>query len=96
MARKKTESLGEMLKREQDKLVKLTEKRDELEAEIKTTRANIRRLQTLSDAKQFATFSNALDKAGVSMEDILFAVANGDFLTLQEKLDAKANAVESE
>lgn len=85
--RKKSESLTEILNKERAKLDRLTEKRKNIDAEIKTTKDNIARYEQMANAEQYNTLSNALDAQGISMEDILAAVKSGDFLSLQDKLE---------
>lgn len=93
--KKKSDSLTEILNRERAKLVKLTEKRKNLDAGIKTTKENIARYEQMVNADQYNTLSNALDTQGISIDDILAAVKSGDFLALQGKLEAVENGGDS-
>ncbi|BAL01896.1 hypothetical protein OBV_p-00410 (plasmid) [Oscillibacter valericigenes Sjm18-20] len=79
---------------EKVKLAKLEEKRTDLDRKIKKVNANIKRYTLMKDGNQMNTLSNALDSKGISIEDIMTALTNGDMLSLQEKMetcDGKSN-----
>lgn len=88
--KQKSESLGVLLEKEREKLRKLMERRKKTDEQIKVAKENIARYEQMANAKQFQMLSNSLDAQGVSMEDVLAAVATGDFLTLQSKIEAAA------
>lgn len=87
--RKTSESLSVLLDKEREKLDKLLEKRKSVEAMIKVTKDNIARYEQMANAKRFDNLADALDAQGISVEDIFAAIRNGDFLSLQEKMEAE-------
>jgi hypothetical protein len=46
----------------------------------------------MKNNQQFNALSNALDGKGISIEDILSAVAAGDLLSLQDKIENAENS----
>ena len=86
-------TLDSMIAAEQEKLDKLEEKASEIGKKIKACKANIERYTLMKNNQQFNALSNALDGKGISIEDILSAVAaGGDLLSLQDKIENAENS----
>jgi hypothetical protein len=85
-------TLDSMIAAEQEKLDKLEEKASEIGKKIKACKANIERYTLMKNNQQFNALSNALDGKGISIEDILSAVAAGDLLSLQDKIENAENS----
>ena len=83
------------IQEENKKLAKLEGKKADIDRKIKQVKANIERYTLMKDSKQMNALSNALDGKGISIEDIMAAVANGDMLSLQEKMEADSGKEEA-
>jgi len=81
-------NLDSLVAAEQAKLEKLEEKQVETAKKIKACKSAIERYELMKNNQQFNTLSNALDSKGISIEDILSAIAAGDMLSLQEKIES--------
>lgn len=66
------------------KIAELTEKKRKSENKLKEYR-------TMENSQKFSALSDIVEKSGLSVEEILFAIQNGDMLTLQEKMEASLN-----
>ena len=84
-------TLEDMIVSEKDKLKKLENKQIEIAKKIKICKANIEKYTLMKENQRFNQIANVLDNKGISMEDILSAVAAGDLLTLQEKIENTQN-----
>jgi len=84
-------TIDSLISAEQDKLDKLLEKREAIDAKIKVSKIEIERLKMMRNNQQFNAISNALDEKGISVEDILAAISAGDLLSLQDKIDSNEN-----
>lgn len=79
--------LDNMIKKEQEKVMKLKQKRTEIDEKIKKSNNNIAKYTLMQDHNRYKTLTNVLEKKGVSLDDILLAFQQGDLLTLQEKVE---------
>lgn len=86
--------LNEKIVKEQEKLNTYKEKRADLDEKIKECEANIERLTLTKNSQKYEVFSNTVQKNGLTMDDILSALQSGDFLSLQEKMEADSPHVE--
>lgn len=75
------------LAKEKDRLQVLNGQKAELEEKIKKSEAEIKRLQGILNQKKFNEANDVLCSAGLSLEDVLKAVKNGDMLSLQERME---------
>ena len=91
---KDNKTLDSMIAAEQAKLEKLEEKASEIGKKIKACKANIEKYTLMKNNQKFNDLSNALDGKGISIEDILSAVASGDLLSLQDKIENAENSEE--
>lgn len=89
---KKTGDLQELLAAEQKKLNKLLAQQATIAGKIKRAKENITQLEMMQKSTNFAALSQALTGKGVSFEDIMAALASGDFLSLQEKMESTPEA----
>lgn len=85
---KNNNTLESLIQAEQKKLEKLEEKQADIAKKIKVCKDTIHRYQMMKDSQQFSAISNALDGVGISIEDVLSAIAAGDMLSLQEKIES--------
>lgn len=81
-------TLDNLIAAEQAKLDKLEEKQTEIIKKIKACKSAIEKYTLMKNNQKFNTLSNALDGKGISIEDILSAIAAGDMLSLQEKIES--------
>lgn len=88
--------LDKLIAEETEKLNKLAEKRAKIDDAIKKAKSNIEKYTLAKDREKVAALSNALDGKGVSFDDILAAVQNGDLLSLQEKMEKLGDNTDSE
>lgn len=87
-----SEKLNELITREKNSLKKLYEKRAEIDAKIKKGETKLQEYEMMSNSQQFGALTSVISKNGLSVDDLLAAIQNGDLLTLQEKLEAAQNA----
>lgn len=93
---KKNTALAEMLASEKKKLETMERKRKDLDAKIKITKAKIKQYEMMNSSAKFNTIATALDEQGLSMEEVMAAIATGDFMALQEKMEAANSPVEED
>lgn len=91
-----SEKLTELINKERSNLKKLTEKKAEIDAKIKKCEAKLQEYEMMSNSQQFGTLTSAISKSGLSVDDLLSALKNGDLLSLQEKMEASQNESASE
>lgn len=85
---KKENTLDSLIETEQKKLDKLENRRAEIEKKIRIAKTNIEKYKLMKNSQQFNSFSNTLSAKGISFEEILNALSEGDLLSLQEKIDS--------
>lgn len=91
-----SEKLTELINKERSNLKKLTEKKAEIDAKIKKSESKLQEYEMMSNSQQFGTLTSAISKSGLSVDDLLSALKNGDLLSLQEKMEASQNESASE
>ena len=84
-----TEKLDNLIKAEKEKISKLEAKQEAIEANLKKSKANLEKYILMRNNKSFNELSNALDEKGIGIEDIMGALAAGDFSALQSRLSEK-------
>lgn len=89
------DKLNEKLKKEQDKLNTFKQKRAVLDDKIKECESNIERLTLIKNSQKYKSFSESIQKNGLTVEDIISALQSGDFLSLQEKIESNTEKSES-
>lgn len=77
----------EKIAKEEANLMKLENKREEIDAAIKECRAELARLRELEKQEKLTAIAAALAGKSVSVDDLLAAAFSGDMLTLQEKIE---------
>ena len=88
---KEKKTLDDLIAAKKDDLAKLEEKKAALDRRIRACKADIEKYTMMKNHEQLNAISNALDNRGVSIEDVLAAIASGDLLTLQEKMEQNSN-----
>ena len=77
--------------KEQKRLIDLQEKRQKLDEKIKASEDKIEKYTLIMNQRQFSEVTDVLSVKGLSLEEVLAAIKNGDFLSLQEKIKDKEN-----
>lgn len=85
--RKSVETIAEMMQKEQAKVAKLKEQRAALDEKIHASETKIAEYEMTLNGNKYTALLSALN-GKVSVDDIMTAVRNGDFLSLQEKLES--------
>ncbi|MBD5403032.1 hypothetical protein HDR58_09625 [bacterium] len=78
--------LDNLIAAEEEKLLKLEEKQNDLNRKIKDCKSNIEKYKLMKNNEQFSALSNALDGKGISIEEVMDAISSGNLLSLQEKI----------
>ena len=86
------DKINESIKKEQEKLNSLLEKRLKIEDQIKACESKIRKLTNMNNQKKFTEVKDVLDIKGLSLEEVMAAIKSGDLLSLQEKLQDNDNS----
>lgn len=90
MRTKETRTTEELLAAERENLAKLEAKRDDLDKKIRACKANIEKYELIVNADRLKTISATLGQKGVSLDELMLAISNGDLTELQDKLDNTA------
>ena len=77
----------EKIAKEENKLIALENKRDELDNAIKECKAEIARLKEQANQEKLQAIGAATVGKNISLDELLLAIASGDLLTLQEKIE---------
>lgn len=91
---KDKKTLDELIAAKEAELERLEEKQAATAKRIRDCKAEIEKYKMMKNNQQFKAIANALDDRGISIEDILAAVAAGDLLSLQEKIEQRASVGE--
>lgn len=83
--------IKEKLEKDEKTLKELKQKRNELNDKIKNLEENIKYNTMLLSQKKFNEVKNVISSKGLSIEEILKAVQNGDLLSLQTKMEQMNN-----
>jgi Xaa-Pro aminopeptidase len=81
-------TLAEKIDQETAKLNDLIKKRTELDQKIKKTQETLEKYKLVKNNQKLIALEQATVGTGISVEDILDALQSGDFLALQERMEA--------
>ena len=81
-------TLAEKIDQETAKLNDLIKKRTELDQKIKKTQETLAKYKLVKNNQKLIALEQATVGTGISVEDILDALQSGDFLALQERMEA--------
>lgn len=82
------EKLNAQIEKEKSNLDKLLKQREALDAKIKKSQTKLAEYEMLSNSQKFGALSAVVNKSGLSVDDLLAALASGDLITLQERMEA--------
>lgn len=83
-------TVHEKLEKANKKLESLKAHRKDIDENIKKVEADVAKYQSIIDKAKFDELANTLQVSGLSLDDMVTAVKNGDFLALQEKIKDQA------
>ena len=81
-------TLAEKIDQETAKLNDLIKKRTELDQKIKKTQETLEKYKLVKNNQKLIALEQATVGTGITAEDILDALQSGDFLALQERMEA--------
>lgn len=81
-------TLAEKIDQETAKLNDLIKKRTELDQKIKKTQETLEKYKLVKNNQKLIALEQTTVGTGISVEDILDALQSGDFLALQERMEA--------
>lgn len=81
-------TLAEKIDQETAKLNDLIKKRTELDQKIKKKQETLEKYKLVKNNQKLIALEQATVGTGISVEDILDALQSGDFLALQERMEA--------
>ena len=85
---KNAEKIKEKIAKEQEKLAELENQQKKIEESIKDCKARITELKNQEVNEKLTAIKDiSASKLGVNVDDVLNAVLNGDFYSLQEKIE---------
>ena len=87
MANMSTEKLQELLEREEIRLDNYKKKRTELDEKIRATEAAIQKYRVMLNNNQYLGFVSLVQEKGISLNEIMTAIQQGDLLSLQERIE---------
>ena len=87
MANMSTEKLQELLEREEIRLDNYKKKRTELDEKIRATEAAIQKYRVMLNNNQYLGFVSLVQEKGISLDEIMTAIQQGDLLSLQERIE---------
>lgn len=88
-------NLDVLIDREEKNIERYREKRAEFDEKIKKAEARLNELKMMKNSNAFNALAGAVKDKGLSMEDVLLALQKGDFLALQEQMEAAQVTEES-
>ena len=77
----------ELLEKEKATLKSLKGKRSALEKQIRESENRILNYDNILNTKRFSEVDDVLNKKGVSLEDIVAAIKNGDLSSINNKIE---------
>lgn len=83
-------TLKEKIEREEKKLQDLTAKRDELNKKIRRVELNLSNYRLMENDNKLSAMNALAEGVGISVDEIMTALQNGELLSLQEKIEAAA------
>jgi len=81
--------------KEQEKLAKLQEKRNEIDEEIKKSEKTLKAYKVQIDNEMYQKLLKATEGTGISVSDIIGAFQSGDLLGLQELMETTKGSLEA-
>ena len=87
MANMSTEKLQELLEREEIRLDNYKKKRTELDEKIRATEAAIQKYRVMLNNNEYLGFVSLVQEKGISLNEIMAAIQQGDLLSLQERIE---------
>lgn len=90
MKNSNSESLKTLMENEQKRLATLKEKRAAIDEKIRKSEGVIQKYTLMQNSAKFSSLTDILQNTGLAFDEILSAIQSGDLLSLQEKLEAKA------
>ena len=87
--------LAGLIAKEQENIDKLKKKRADLDEKIRKSEAKLQEYEMMNNSRKFDMLQGVVKETGLSMDDIMSALQNGDFLALQEQMEAKAKEGEA-
>lgn len=78
--------IKEKIKKDEEVLIQLREKKKKIEQKIVTIEERIQKNKILLNDKKFTEMDNVIKAKGLTIEEIMQAVAKGDLLEIQDKL----------
>lgn len=87
MANMSTEKLEELIKREEDRIDNYKKKRVELDEKIKAAEGAIQKYRLMLNNNQYLGFISLVQEKGISLNEIMAAIQQGDLLALQERME---------
>ena len=87
MANMSTEKLQELLEREEIRLDNYKKKLTELDEKIRATEAAIQKYRVMLNNNQYLGFVSLVQEKGISLNEIMAAIQQGDLLSLQERIE---------
>ena len=84
---KDNKTLDSLIAAKEAELGRLEEKQAGIAKKIRTCKADIEKYKLMKNNQLFNEIANALDNKGISIEDVLAAIAAGDMISLQEKIE---------
>ena len=85
---KATMTLREKIEREEAKLKKLSDQRDEITRKMRKIEQNLTTYKLMENNERLGMMNALAEGAGISVSDIMNALQDGDLDTLQEKMKA--------
>lgn len=85
------EKIIESRAKEEGKLKDLLVKRQKLDEKIKASEGRIENYTLMINQRQFSQVTDVLNVKGLSLEEVMAAIKNGDLLSLQDKLTDREN-----
>ena len=77
-----------LIEKEKKNLEKLTARKKELEEKIKKSEAKLRGYEVMKNNDTFNVLSGIVQEKGLTVEEVLSALQNGDLLSLQEQMES--------
>lgn len=90
-----SEKLNTLIDKEKSNLEKLMKQKENLDAKIKKSQTKLAEYEMLQNNQKYGALSSVAVKSGLSVDDLLAALQNGDLLALQERMEA-AQAAQNE
>lgn len=83
-----SEKLTQAIEKERKLLAGYKKKRAEYDEKIKKSEGRLHQYEMMQRSEQFAAVSAVVAENGLSIEEVLAALQNGDLLALQERMEA--------